>query len=87
MMSGIWGGPGQKNMPMDISKLPAIADEAAARLETTTDRLMLWAWPQVFGSTSGPRGGIGGAAMLRKNVRNTLDYQLHPYRRILPQNG
>lgn len=38
----------------------ALLDEAAARLEATADDLQWWAWPEVFGSTSGPRGGIGG---------------------------
>lgn len=29
----------------------------------TPDSLDYWAWPQVFGSTAGPFGGIGGQAM------------------------
>lgn len=29
----------------------------------TVDYLDYWAWPQVFGSTAGPFGGVGGQAM------------------------
>lgn len=31
--------------------------------ELCKNQLLYYAWPQVFGSTSGPFGGIGGAAM------------------------
>lgn len=48
---------------MDFTKVPAIAEEAAARLEVEPAELSMLAWPQVFGSTAGPHGGIGGAAM------------------------
>lgn len=43
--------------------IKALLDEAAARLETRVNELQWWAWPEVFGSTSGPRGGIGGQMM------------------------
>lgn len=52
----------------NFANVPAVAEEAAERLETTAERLSMWAWPQVFGSTSGPHGGIGGAAMTRFQV-------------------
>lgn len=49
---------------MDFSQIPAIAEEAAARLDADINRLVMHAWPQVFGSTAGPRlGGVAGAAM------------------------
>lgn len=48
---------------MNLALLPSIASEAAARLEADESQLAMFAWPQVFGSTSGPHGGIGGAAM------------------------
>jgi hypothetical protein len=39
------------------------AFEAAKILETRADFLEYYAWPQTFGSTSGPFGGIGGQAI------------------------
>ncbi len=49
---------------MDFSAISEIAAEAAARLETEPGMLMMYAWPQVFGSTAGPhRGRIAGQAM------------------------
>lgn len=40
-----------------------LLDEAATRLGCTADLIEWSAWPLVFGSTSGPRGGVGGQAM------------------------
>ena len=40
--------------------IKALLDEAATLMETKVDRVQWWAWPEVFGSTSGPRGGVGG---------------------------
>lgn len=44
-------------------ELQALLIEAARLLGCSVDELEWWSWPQVFGSTSGPRGGIGGQAM------------------------
>jgi hypothetical protein len=63
LLSSNQNGKTDMTRALDFSKIPAVADEAAARLETTVDRLSMWAWPQVFGNTSGPHGGIGGTAM------------------------
>lgn len=38
-------------------------EEAAKKLECSETALEYYAWPQVFGSTAGPFGGIGGQAM------------------------
>lgn len=35
-------------------------DEAARRLNCRTDEVRWWSWPETFGSTAGPTGGIGG---------------------------
>lgn len=45
---------------LDITTL---LKEASERLEENSSELQWWAWPEVFGSTSGPRGGIGGQTM------------------------
>lgn len=41
----------KKRLPVELSQWVA------------ADYLDYWAWPQVFGSTVGPFGGIGGQAM------------------------
>lgn len=38
-------------------------EKAADELDTPTEHLSYYAWPEVFGSTAGPFGGIGGQAM------------------------
>lgn len=40
-----------------------LLDEAATRLKTQARYLQWRAWPEVFGSTSWPRGGVGGQSM------------------------
>jgi hypothetical protein len=40
-----------------------LLDEAASRLEGDAVDLRWWAWPEVFGNTSGPRNGAGGQTM------------------------
>ena len=42
-----------KLMVLALTRLP----------DATMSSLRWWAWPEVFGSTAGPGGGIGGQAM------------------------
>lgn len=44
-------------------KIEIILDEAAKRMGVDVDQLSWWSWPQMFGSTAGPTGGIGGCMM------------------------
>lgn len=45
-------------------KYPSVAAaDVAERLHAAAASLEYWAWPQVFGSTAGPFGGVGGQAM------------------------
>lgn len=37
--------------------------EAATKLGCQPHEVDWWSWPEVFGSTSGPRNGIGGQAL------------------------
>ncbi len=45
---------------MDIEVL---LNKAAIHLKTQAHNLQWWSWPEVFGSTSGPHGGVGGQSM------------------------
>lgn len=45
-----------------------LVKEAAERLDTLPSKMNWWTWPEYFGSTSGPRGGIGGAAVTKFQV-------------------
>lgn len=46
--------------PLDVSDMLAFAAE---KLGLEEDHLQWFSWPEVFGSTSGPHGGISGQAM------------------------
>lgn len=48
---------------MDFAQVKQISEEAASKLGADVDELFMYAWPELFASTSGPRGGLGGAAM------------------------
>ncbi len=43
--------------------IPALIREAAEKLGLEEHHLQWFSWPEVFGSTSGPHGGIGGCVM------------------------
>lgn len=46
------------------NSLPSIpAETVADQLSCDAAYLQYYAWPQVFGSTAGPFGGVGGAAI------------------------
>jgi len=40
--------------------IKSLLDEAAVCRNTEVGELQWWAWPEVFGSTAGPRGRVGG---------------------------
>lgn len=42
-----------------------------------TEDLQLYAWPQTFASTAGPRGGIGGQMMTTYTVYVFVDVYYH----------
>lgn len=45
-----------------------LLDMAAEKMGCHKLELSWWCWPQTFGNTSGPRGGIGGQAMTEFQV-------------------
>jgi len=46
------------------NSLPSLlASTAAEELNCNENELEYWAWPQVYGSTTGPFGGLGGQAL------------------------
>jgi len=50
----------------DINKL---LEQASERLDNITPEfIQWWSWPEVFGSTAGPGGGIGGHMMTQFQV-------------------
>lgn len=48
---------------MSSDHLTELARHAAELLECNHEEMHWWSWPQVFGSTAGPRGGIAGQTM------------------------
>ena len=46
--------------------------EAAEKLDTETQFISWYSWPETFGSTAGPRGGIGGQAMTTFQVHGFI---------------
>ena len=48
---------------MQWERLTGIINEAAKRLDANPEDLMVWSWPEIFGNTSGPHGGVGGQAI------------------------
>lgn len=40
-----------------------LLEEARRRLVCSADDLEVYTWPETFGSTAGPHGGIGGQAI------------------------
>ena len=58
-----------------ITKEPAMTLLGAKYPDATnhSDELEYWAWPQVFGSTTGPFGGIGGQAMTTFTIEAWAD--------------
>jgi len=42
------------------TNIEPLIEQALENLSCKLDALEWWSWPEVFGSTAGPRGGIGG---------------------------
>lgn len=52
-------------MGMDMSDT---MEDAAYHLKCRSDELEMFSWPESFGNTSGPHGGIGGTAITQFQV-------------------
>lgn len=48
---------------IDQDAIGYLCEKAAEYMRCDVDEISWYSWPQVFGSTAGPRGGIGGRAM------------------------
>jgi len=49
-----------------------LLEEASRKLGVSTHEIEYFSWPQTFGSTAGPGGGIGGSVM--------TDFQIFAFR-------
>ena len=71
-----------------VSALGSIIAQAAEKLGIKVRELDWFSWPQVFGSTSGPHGGISGQAMTTFQVYGFRpDFQVTPYDGLLYCDG
>lgn len=57
------------NAPHDL------LEDAAEKLGTEARFINWYSWPEVFGSTAGPRGGIGGQAMTTFQVYGFIGHE------------
>jgi len=52
-----------EHTPDDLMKLVVERFRRLGSARSSEDSIQWWSWPEVFPSTSGPGGGIGGQAM------------------------